>query len=466
MASTHEHHDHHDHEHDGHDVHYNLDERFEFTPKMKKDVLTILGIGLVIFIIGLILSIVGGGDHHHSSLPESDNLVASISGGGHEVTPNQHTEGGHGEHHGAIGWLQKLYANLWINNVFFTGISLIGVFFFAIQYVASAGWSAGIIRVMISMSRFLPYMAVMMLAVFFLANHDLFHWTHDYLYDKSNPEYDPIINGKKGFLNVPFYLFRMVAFFGVWLLFAHILRTESAKEDLEEGSTVRYRRLVRLSAFFIMFFAVSSSISAWDWVMSIDTHWFSTMFGWYVFASWFVTGLAFITMLVIHLREWGYLQFVNEAHLHDLGKFVFAFSIFWTYIWFSQFLLIYYANIPEETIYFVDRLARSQYAPIMFLNLFLNFVFPFLGLMTRDAKRKTRILKIVCTIVIIGHWLDFYLMITPGTLKDFGGLGLLEIGLAMVYLGAFLYVVLNGLQKVALIPKNHPMLEESLNHHG
>ncbi|MCS7004931.1 MAG: quinol:cytochrome C oxidoreductase [Cytophagales bacterium] len=468
MASTqHEHHD----LHDTHDVHYNLDERFEFSSKIKKDVFTILGIGIVLFVIGLILSMIGGG-HHHASIENADNLVVSINGG-HEVNPVQNEQGaGHGSHHGAIGWLQRLYANLWLNNVFFTGISLIGIFFFAIQYVASAGWSAGIIRVIISLSRFLPYMAVMMLGVFLLAHHDLFHWTHHYLYEKfladgvtPNPEYDPIINGKKGFLNIPFFLFRMIVFFGIWLFFAYVFRSESAKEDLENGSTVRYRRLVRFSAFFIVFFAISSAISAWDWVMSIDTHWYSTMFGWYVFASWFVTGVALITMLIIHLKEWGYLQFVNEAHLHDLGKFVFGFSIFWTYIWFSQFLLIYYANIPEETVYFFERLSRDQYAPLFFLNIFLNFVFPFLGLMTRDSKRKMRILKIVCTIVIIGHWLDFYLMITPGTLKDAGNLGLLEIGLAMIYLGAFLYVVFQGLQKLPLIPKNHPMLEESLHHH-
>jgi hypothetical protein len=198
--------------------------------------------------------------------------------------------------------------------------------------------------------------------------------------------------------------------------------------------------------------------------MSIDTHWFSTMFGWYVFASWFVTGLAAITLVAVLLKENGYLSAVNENHFHDLGKFMFGFSVFWTYIWFSQFLLIYYANIPEETVYFWERLNSDHYSKFFFINLFLNFFFPFLLFMTRDSKRKLIMLKLVSVIILIGHWSDFYLMITPGTLKEHGGLGFLEIGTALIYLAVFLFVVLNGLSKMPLIAKNHPMLEESLHH--
>jgi magnesium-transporting ATPase (P-type) len=198
--------------------------------------------------------------------------------------------------------------------------------------------------------------------------------------------------------------------------------------------------------------------------MSIDTHWFSTMFGWYNFASWWVTGLATITVTVIFLKEGGYLGFVNENHLHDLGKLVFAFSIFWTYIWFSQFVLIYYANIPEETVYFVERLENPLYKKSLWAALFINFIFPFMVLMTRDAKRKVQILKIACLAVILGHWLDFYNMITPGTLKDGGSLGLLEIGLALLYFGVFIFWIGTALSKNPLVQKNHPMMEECLNH--
>ena len=191
----------------------------------------------------------------------------------------------------------------------------------------------------------------------------------------------------------------------------------------------------------------------------------STMMGWYVFASWWVTGLAMITFIVASLKNAGYLRVVNSNHLHDLGKFVFAFSIFWTYIWFSQFMLIFYANIPEETVYFVQRRNVAPYSWIFFANLILNFVLPFLLLMTRDAKRQITMLQVVCPIVIIGHWFDYYMMVTPGVMHGEGSVGLLEIGMGIMFMAAFLLVTLSSLAKFPLIPKHDPMLEESLGHH-
>ena len=235
-------------------------------------------------------------------------------------------------------------------------------------------------------------------------------------------------------------------------------------EDVD-GSTAHWYTSRKLSAIFLVIFGYSSSIAAWDWVMSIDTHWFSTMMGWYVFASWWVTGLATITLIVAGLKSAGYLKMVTPNHLHDLGKFVFAFSVFWTYIWFSQFMLIYYANIPEETVYFITRLKNNPYSWIFYANLILNFVLPFLLLMTRDAKRHMSMLKVVCPIVIIGHWFDFYNMITPGVMKAHGGVGFLEIGMGLIFMAAFLFVVLNALSKIQLVAKHHPFMEESLNHH-
>jgi hypothetical protein len=189
------------------------------------------------------------------------------------------------------------------------------------------------------------------------------------------------------------------------------------------------------------------------------------MFGWYVFASWWVTGLATITLIVAFLKDAGYLKIVNANHLHDLGKFVWAFSIFWTYIWFGQFLLIYYAHIPEETVYFVERMSNSPYGWIFYTNIILNFVLPFLLLMTRDAKRQISTLKVVCPIIVIGHWLDFYNMVTPGVMQHNGAIGLLEIGVFLIFASAFLLFVLNSLSKVPLFGKHDPMLEESLHHH-
>ncbi|RAI90200.1 quinol:cytochrome C oxidoreductase [Algoriphagus yeomjeoni] len=427
-----------------HDVqHYNLDQKFDFTAATKKSVFTVLGIGAALLVIGILMAMFGGG---HGEAAEAE---------------------GHAFH-----WYERLYANLWINNVYFTGIAIIGVFFFAIQYAAQAGWSTAIIRVMLSLGNWLPIAGVLMIVTFFVANHDLFHWTHAYLFDKASPEYDHIIDGKGSFFYWPmakgtfpvFYIFRMVLFFGFWVFFFKKFQQFTYNEDIIGGTSSWYK-IRSWSAFFLIFFAVSSSISAWDWVMSIDTHWFSTLFGWYVFASWFVAGLSTITLLVIFLKSQGLLEMVNENHVHDLGKFIFGFTIFWTYLWFSQFLLIYYANIPEETVYFIERLSSDIYGPFIFVNLGLNFVLPFLLLMTRDSKRHGVFLKLVCALIIAGHWVDFFLMVQPGTLGHNGGVGFMEVGMFLVYGAAFTFVILSSLAKGNLVPKNHPMLEESYNHH-
>ena len=421
------------------------EERFVFTGSAKKSILITGAVGIVLLILGIV----------------------TVSSGGH----GEHGEAAAAGHH-AFHWTQRLFANLWINNVYFTGLGIIGLFFVAIQYAAQAGWSVGVKRIGLAMAHWVPIAGVLMIVTWFVTNHDLFHWTHHDLYDSSSEGYDSIIDDKGGFFFWPlakgsfpiFYVLRMVVFFGVWYLMFTIIKKHMLAEDIE-GGTERWYKARVASTIFLVFFAVSSSIAAWDWVMSIDTHWFSTMFGWYVFASWWVCGLAFITLVTVVLKEAGYLSVVNANHLHDLGKFVWGFSIFWTYIWFSQFLLIYYANIPEETIYFVERWKSDHYAPVFFVNLIINFFFPFLFFMTRDAKRHMAFLKVGCPAVIFGHWLDFYLMVTPGTLKENGGFGFMEVGLIMVFLAVFLMVVMTALSKFPLVGKNHPMLEESLHHH-
>jgi hypothetical protein len=423
--------------------HYNLEQRFDFTAATKKSIMTVLVIGAVLLGIGIVLAMIGGG---HEEAGEA---------------------GGHAFH-----WYERLYANLWINNVFFTGIAIVGVFFFAIQFAAQAGWSTPLLRVMLSFGYWLPFAGILMLATFFLANHDLFHWTHSYLFDKNDAQYDSIIDGKGAFFFWPmekgtfpiFFIFRMVLFFGMWVFFFKKFQKISDQED-QLGGNSHWYKMRSWSAFFLIFFAVSSSIAAWDWVMSIDTHWFSTLFGWYVFASWFVSGLAAITLLTIFLKSQGYLEMINQNHIHDMGKFIFGFSIFWTYLWFSQFLLIYYANIPEESVYFIERLTSDVYGPFIFVNIGLNFFLPFLVLMTRDSKRHGVFLKLVCTILLVGHWIDFFLMVQPGTLGHNGGIGFMEVGMFLVFGSTVALVVLGGLAKKNLIAKNHPMLEESYHHH-
>lgn len=444
------------------------EEKYEFKSDTKKKLIILGVVGLALFILGVVLAMNSGEGHveeHHATLSNQSNLVASANTA--VVADAEPAEEGH---HGSPVWLKRIYTSLWQNNIFFTGLGIIGLFFVAIQYAAQAGWSAPIKRIPLAIGHWIPIAGVLTLVIWFAAKADLFHWTHHNLYEGEHV--DELLKGKSSYFFWPlaaggfplFYVARMVIFFGLWYMFFSWIKKEMLAEDID-GGTAHWFKARSLSAIFLVVFAVSSSIAAWDWVMSIDSHWFSTMMGWYVFASWWVAGLAAITYIVVSLKDAGYLKQVNANHLHDLGKFIFAFSIFWTYIWFSQFLLIYYANIPEETVYYFTRMRNSPYSWIFYTNLILNFVLPFLLLMTRDAKRHMSLLKVVCPIVVIGHWFDFYNMITPGVMQTGGGIGFIEIGLALVFVSAFGYVVLNALSKVPLVAKNHPMMEESLHHH-
>ncbi len=454
------------------------DEQYVFKPETKKKLVYLLIAGIFFFVLGLVLAMNTGGGHEapaaghghqHGSLSVKKELVASADEHGAVAAEAHHAEGA--GHHETATWLKRLFTTLWMNNVYFIGLGLIGLFFVAIQFAASAGWSAGVLRIPLSMGSWIPVAGVLTLVLWFVTKHDVFHWTHAGLYTQGE-HFDKIIAKKAPFFFWPlaggtfplFFILRMVLFFTMWYMFLVWIRKQMLAEDLDKDTKYWHKSQV-LSTVFLIFFGVSSSVAAWDWVMSIDTHWFSTMFGWYVFASWWVTALAMITLIVAYLKDAGYLKVVNSNHLHDLGKFTFAFSIFWTYIWFGQFLLIYYANIPEETVYFIERMKTSPYGWIFYTNLILNFVLPFLLLMTRDAKRQVSTLKLVCPIIIVGHWFDFYNMVTPGVMKLDGGIGFLEIGTALIFFAVYLFVVLNALSKIPLIGKNHPMLEESLNHH-
>ena len=451
-----------------------LEEKFSFTGKAKSKIITLIIVGLVLSVIGYVMLQLDptGAAHGHGA--EKIDVVAVEGAKGHgevAAVAETHTavaEHAEAAHHGKPSWAKRIIKDVWQNNVFFGGIALIGIFFLAYNYVAYAGWSALIKRVPEAMGYYLPVFAlisVFMVAVF---GHDIFHWMDPSLTDPTSEHFDEIINSKTWWLSTVSFWVRIIIYFTLWILFWYILRKKSVQEDLQGGVT-HYDRSIVWSAGFLVVFGITSSTSAWDLVMSMDPHFFSTMFGWYVFASWLVSGIAMIIVILVTLKENGYLKMVNENHLHDLGKFMFAFSIFWTYVWFEQFLLIYYANIPEESYYFVERLLNGTYRPFFFLTFFVNFIFPFVVLMTRESKRQFIILKIVAIIVLVGHWLDFFMMMTPPMLHNDGGFDykffFLELGITMVFLGIFLYAVLFGLSKAGLIAKNHPMIEESVHHH-
>lgn len=400
-----------------HNESINLDEKFVFPDKVKKFCYALMGLGVIALIYGFIAY--------------------------------------HGEHS------HRFWANILLNNVFFLLISLGGLFFVCANYVGKSGWYSIIKRIPEALSAYLPIGALLMLTTL-IGLHEIYHWSHEGITDPASPNYDEVIAGKSAFLNVPFFATRMIVFLGLWVMFGYMMRKFSVKEDLE-GGLKWHIKMNRFSSIFLIVFAISTSVVAWDWVMSIDTHWYSTLFGWYTFASLWVSASAAITLLIIYLKRNGYLQVVNENHIHDLGKFVFAFTVLWTYLWVAQFLLMWYANIPEETIYFTKR--WDNYMFLWAVNPILNFFLPFLVLMTRPAKRNLGTLTFVCTMVLIGHWIDFFQMIMPGMVGEHWGIGLMEIGLTAGYFGLFIFTIFNALTKAALIPKNHPFLKESMQHH-
>lgn len=358
---------------------------------------------------------------------------------------------------------ERVWANLLLNGFFFMAIALAGTFFIAVNYVGEAGWHSGFKRIPEAMSTYLPIGSFVMLVLVItgiLGVHDIWHWM-----DRHFQETDEIYlnSGKKVYLSNTFYIIRTIVYLTGWILLARQFRVISLKEDNMPGLQMHKKGLV-WGATFLVFFAVTSSMSAWDWLMSINVHWFSTLFGWYIFAGLFVSGIIMMLLILLHVKSQGLMQWVNENHIHDLAKFMFAFSIFWTYLWFSQYMLIWYSNIPEEINYFLERF-NTDYKYIVIPMLAINFAFPLLILMHRDAKRTPWLLTIVGAILLVGHYLDLFQIIMPGTLKDKWNIGFTEIGMVLGFLGLFLFVVLSALAKHQLVPVNHPFLNESKQHH-
>ena len=362
---------------------------------------------------------------------------------------------------------QRPWSSLLVAAIFFLGASLLSVFFLALQYVAEVGWSVILKRVFMAIGSFLPYVAAVILLIiltggFHVFGNHTYHWMAEGIMDPESSNYDAIIAGKEAYLNFGFFFIRALIYFAGWFWALKKLTHLSLQEDIHGGLSY-YNTSKKISAIFIVFFAVSSSMMAWDWIMSIDTHWFSTLFGWYVFSSMFVTALVVIFMVVTHLKQRGQLEYYNESHHHDLGKFIFAFSIFWTYLWFAQFMLIWYSNIPEEVTYYIARF--DDYKVPFMTALFFNFAVPIIMLMSRDAKRITSRVLIIGSIILVGHYLDFFVMIMPGTVRSHWSLGFVEIGAFLGFLGLFIRVVTNKLSTMELTPKNHPMLKESKHFH-
>ncbi len=359
------------------------------------------------------------------------------------------------------------WSNVLIGGYYFTGIALGASFIFAVFSMVNAGWWVVIKRPVEAFTTFLPVGLVAFLAIGLLGLHDLYEW--------SVPEivqHDMLLQRKAPLLNEAGWLMRVVIYFGIWMTTTYLMRRHSRAQD-NGPVDERTKSNVRLGAIHLVLFALTVTFSGLDWMSSLEPHWFSTMFGVYQFIGMFVAATAWLTLFVLGMKKAGYLPYVNENHYHDLGKMMFGFATFWAYIWVSQYMLIWYSNIPEETSYYFNR-QHHGWEYIWALNPIVRWVAPFLILLPRGNKRNPKILALAAGILVFGHWLDIYLQVMPATSHfaahhhgaDVHGplFGLQEVGGLAFFAGLFLLIVPKMMERAPLLAKHDPYLEEALHH--
>ena len=419
----------------------------------------------------------------HKSLEEVKTILvdeASAHGNGHaeEATHEVATQDEHGEkashseaseethddthaEHVQHQIANRPWSALYVAAFFFMMIALGALAFYAVQFASQAGWSPVLFRVMEGITAYLLPGALIVLGIAVasgtIGHYNLFIWM-----DPDIVANDELIQNKSSFLNLPWFIIRGLIIIGGWSLYRYFARKFSIAQDTAEDNK-NFKKSFRIAAAFLVFYIYTESMMSWDWIMSVDPHWFSTLFGWYVFASMFVSGVTVIALITMYLKSKGYLEFVNDSHLHDLAKFMFGLSIFWAYLWFSQFMLIWYANIPEEVTYFVTRI--EDYKLPFFGMLVMNFIFPFLILMNSDYKRIPWFVIMAGLVILLGHYIDVFVMIMPATVGDRWFIGIPEISSILLFAGLFIFVVFTALTKAPLLAKGNPFIKESEHFH-
>jgi hypothetical protein len=353
----------------------------------------------------------------------------------------------------------RFWANLLLASFLLLTLGLAGAFFVALQYMSNASWSVAFRRVPEALSSLLPVGGVALLAILFL-HPSLYSWAR------------PVPAGEEGlhgframWLNLPFFWARSLFYLALWFLLGRVMIRNSRAQD-RDANPEHTRANIRYSAAYLPAFGFTFWIASMDWIMSLEPHWSTTMFGVYNFAGMFLAGLAAIILIVVLLRETTPLRdFVNEEHLHDLGKLLFAFSTFWMYIWFSQYMLVWYANISEESVYYILR-QHGFWGPVFLLNIFLNWIIPFVVLMPVSSKRNPSTLAKVAIVVLAGRWVDLYLMIFPPLVGETPAFGLWELGTVVGVIAAAWFFFERSMREASLVPLNDPRLEESLHYHN
>ena len=337
--------------------------------------------------------------------------------------------------YGLISDPQRGWADYLLNNFYFLALALGSAFFVAIQYITQSGWSSGFKRIPEAMMTYLPVAAVFFILIYF-GIHAIYYWSREGIMAT-----DEAVNHKAIFLNVPFFYIRLIVFFTLWIIFARILRRLSLKEDAS-GGLVYFRKSEYYSRIFIFILAVTFTLAAIDWIMSIDVHWYSTVFAFKNLASAFLHGISIMVLILFILHRKGYFPFLNKYHLHDFSRYLFMLAIIWGYLWFVQFMLIWYANLPEETVYYYYRW-QDGWKALFFSEILLNWAVPFIVLMPVAASRNMTLMTIVIVFLIIGQYVELFLQIIPGVTGELQ-FGFIEIGSFIGYAGLFSFVVSSG----------------------
>lgn len=350
----------------------------------------------------------------------------------------------------------RTWANYLLNNFYFASLGIGGAFFLALQAITRSGWSAGFRRIPEAMMMYIPIAGVLLLLMYF-GMHYIYPWTNS-----SVASANEAIHHKRSYLNIPFFFIRLLVFFAVWTFLTRLIRKASLAED-ETGGLTQFSKIEWYSKIFIFVLAVSFSLFGFDLLMSIEADWFSTIYALKNFIAAFLHGSATIFIILVILNRLGYFPFLNVSHIHDFARYIFIVSIFYGYFWFSQFMLIWYGNIPEDTIYYARRWAMD-WKPLWTLDIILNWTIPFLVLLPVLTSRKKWIVFAIAILLVIGQWVDLYVEIFPGAVGS-AHIGIIEVGAYIGFAGLFVLTVGYYLSKAALVPKNHPLIQESYQHH-
>ena len=353
------------------------------------------------------------------------------------------------------------WANYLIVNYYFLSIAMGGAFFLVIQSITQSGWSSSFRRIAEALMSYVPVASVFFLILYFGVS-DIYHWSHPDIVAS-----DPLIEHKSPYLNVPFFFARLIIYFILWIVFIRKLRSLSIAEDNADPEDIKgilslFAKSELHSKILIFILAITFSLAAFDWIMSIDVHWYSTIFALKNMVAAFLHGVSILALIIFILHKKGYFPYLNKYHLHDFARYIFMLAIIWGYFWFAQFMIIWYGNIPEETAYFYVRW-QDGWKIMFFLEIGLNWAVPFLVLLPVKTSRNMTAIVTVIILLIIGQYIDLFVQVIPGTTGVLK-FGLIEAGLFLGYAGLFAIVVAYSLSKAKLIPPNHPLLGESLEH--